>query len=179
MRLQAHVGCFPRGFGGQVLGHVGFCAARLAGIKQLARLEAHQVGGFGFNVGVGNRELHALVLADGAVEHHAVAGVAARLVNKPVGVANAFGGNQRALGVQPVQDVFEALAFLADQVFSRNFQVVKKHFVGFVVHHVGNRPHRHAVADGVFQVDDKNRHAFRLLFHFGQRRGAGQQNHQV
>jgi hypothetical protein len=58
-------------------------------------------------------------------------------VDEPVAVADAFGGDQRALGVQAVQDVLEALPFLADQVLGRDLQVLEEQLVGLVVHHVG------------------------------------------
>ena len=67
----------------------------------------------------------------------------------------------------------------ADQVLVRDLQVLEEELVGLVVDHVGDRPHRQAVADGVAQVDDEDRHAFALLHHVGQRRGARQQDHQV
>jgi hypothetical protein len=62
----------PRGLGGQVLGHVGLGAAGLVGVEQAAGLPAHQVGGLDLDVGLGDRELHALVLADRPAEHHAL-----------------------------------------------------------------------------------------------------------
>src|SRR6185295_2197506 len=61
--LQADIGGFPRCLGGEVLGHVGLWSAALVRVEAPARLEAHQVGRFGFDVGLGDRELHALVLA--------------------------------------------------------------------------------------------------------------------
>ena len=100
-------------------------------------------------------------------------------VDEPVAVADAFGGDQRALGVQAVEDVLEALPFLADQVLGRDLEVVEEQLVGLVVDHVGDRPHRQPVADRLAQVDDEDRHAFGLLLHLGERRGARQQDHQV
>ena len=51
-------------------------AAGLVRVEQRAGLEAHQVGGLDLDVGLGDRELHALVLADRPVEHDALVGVA-------------------------------------------------------------------------------------------------------
>ncbi len=45
-----------------------------------------------------------------------------RAVDEPVTIANALGGDQRALGVQAVQRCLEALAFLAHQGRPRGFQ---------------------------------------------------------
>jgi hypothetical protein len=72
-------------------------------------------------------------------------------------------GDQDALGVQAVEDVFEALALLADQVLGRALEVVEEQLVGFVVHHVADRPHRQPVADRIAQVDEEDRHALGLL----------------
>ena len=60
-----------------------------------------------------------------------------------------------------------------------NLEVVEEQLVGLVVDHVGDRPHREPLADGLAQVDDEDRHALGLLLHLGQRRGARQQDHQV
>jgi hypothetical protein len=89
-----------------------------ARVEQAAGFPAHQVGRFDLDVRFGDRELHALVLADRAAEHDAVLHVGAHAVDEPVAVADAFGGDQGALGIQAVQDVLEALAFLADQVLA-------------------------------------------------------------
>jgi hypothetical protein len=126
VELDAGIGRFPGGLGRQVLGHVGLGAAGLVGVEQAAGFPAHQVGGLDLDVGLGDRKLHALVLADGAAEHHALLDVGADLVDEPVAVADAFGGNQGALGIQPVKDVLEALAFLADQVFASGISRLSK-----------------------------------------------------
>src|SRR5690606_35057764 len=106
-------------------------------------------------------------------------GVGSDFIDEPVAVANALGGNQGAFGVQAVENVLEAFAFLANQVLFGNFQVVEEQFVGFMVDHIGNGANLHAFADGLMQVDDEDRHAFRLLLHLVERGGAGQQYHQV
>ncbi|MNE13103.1 hypothetical protein D3C80_1059300 [compost metagenome] len=127
----------------------------------------------------GDGELHALVLADGAAEHHAVAGIVAGLLDEPAAIADALGGDQGPLGIQAVEDVLEALAFFADQAVGGNFQIVEEQLVGLMVDHVGDRSHGQAVADGFTQVDQENRHAFGFFLHLVQRRGSGQQDHQV
>ncbi len=65
--------------------------------------------------------------------------------------------------LRPVEDVLEALAFLADQVLGRDLEVVEEQLVGLVIDHVGDGPHRHALADRLAQVDDEDRHALGLL----------------
>ena len=128
---------------------------------------------------LGDGELHALVLPYRPAEDHAVAGIVAGLVDEPAAVADAFGGDQGALGIEAVEDVAEALAFLADQAIGGDLQVVEEQLVGLVVDHVGDRLHGQALADGLAQVDEEDRHAFGLALHLGQRRGARQQDHQV
>ena len=114
--LQTNIGRFPTGFGGEVLGHIRFGAAGLLCIKQSAGFVAHQVGSFHFDIGIGNRKLHPLVLPDGAAKDLTLLGVLADAVDKPVAITNAFGGDQGALGVQAIQDVFKALPFLPYEV---------------------------------------------------------------
>jgi hypothetical protein len=111
--LEADVGRFPRCIGSQHLRHVGLGAARLMRVEQFACLEAHQVGCFQVDIGLGDRELHALVLADRAAEHHALIRIFRHFVDEPVTIADTFGRDQRAFRIQPVKDVLEAFAFFA------------------------------------------------------------------
>src|SRR3954470_14012175 len=101
VELKAGVGGLPRGFRREVLGHVGLGSAGLVRIEATARVEAHQVGGFEFDEGFGDRELHALVLADRPPEHDALVDVGNHLVDEPVAVADALSGDQRALAFRP------------------------------------------------------------------------------
>ena len=179
MELQAGVGRFPRRFGGQHLGHIRFGAARLVRIEQRAGFKAHQIRRFDVDVRARNRKLHALVLADGSPEHDALVDVLADLVDEPVAVADAFGGDQRALGVQAIEDVLEALAFFADQILGRDFEVLEEQLIGLVVDHVLDRLHDHALLDGVLDVDQEDRHALGFFRDLGKGRGARQQDHQV
>ena len=80
-----------------------------------AARDAHQVGRLDVDVRARDRELHALVLADRPVEHDALVRVARRALDEPAAVADALGGDQNPLGVQAVEQIAEALAFLADQ----------------------------------------------------------------
>src|SRR5438270_18299 len=57
------------------------------------------------------------------------------LLQQPAAIADAFLRHQDALGVHAVEDVAEALAFLADQILGRHFQVVEVHLGRVVVDH--------------------------------------------
>ncbi|CAM2153002.1 hypothetical protein PT2222_20033 [Paraburkholderia tropica] len=179
VELQTGVGGFPRSVGGQQLRHVGLRAARLVRVEAAGGLEAHQVRGFHVDERARDRELHALVLADRTAEYLAILNVLRHLVDEPVAVADTLGRDQRALRVEAVENVLEALAFFADEIFRRNFEVVEEQLVGLVIDHVQNRLHGQALADGFAQIDDEDRHAFAFLFHVRKRRGAREQDHQV
>jgi len=56
--------------------------------------------------------LNALISADLSVEHGSVVGVRDRLVQEEARVADAFRGYQDALGIHPLQNIFESLPFL-------------------------------------------------------------------
>ena len=99
----------------------------------------------------------------------------AGLVHEPVTIADAFAAMD-ALGIEPVQDVPEALAFLADQVLGRDLEVVDEHRVRFVVDHVPDRAHVEAFALGVDQEDG---HAVRFLSYFRKEGSARKQDHQL
>ena len=119
----------------------------LCASNSAAGFEAHQIGGFDIDVGLRDGELHALVLADRAAEDRALAGVLRDFVDEPVAVADALGGDQSAFGVQAVEDVAEALAFFADQIFRGDFEIIEEQLVGFVIDHVGNGPHGDSLPD--------------------------------
>ena len=120
-----------------------------------------------------------MVLTNGTTKYHPVVGIATGAVYEPIGVANALGGNQYALRIQAVQNIGKAFAFLANQVVCRNFQLIKKNFIGLVVDHIANRLDSHAVLQGHVHIDDENRHALAFAFDLVQRRRACQQNHQI
>ena len=117
--LQAGVSGFPRGIRGEQLRHVGLRAARLSGVVKVCRVETHQVGSSDVGVGLRERELNPLVLADRPREYDPFPGVAACCPNEPITVSDAFRRNQDPLGVQAVQQRPESFALLADQVFRR------------------------------------------------------------
>ena len=78
-------------------------------VDQPAGFVTHQLGRLDLDAGLGNRELHTPVLACGAAEHNALLDLGADLVDEPVAIADALGGDQRAFGIQSVEDVLEAL----------------------------------------------------------------------
>jgi hypothetical protein len=92
--------------------------------------EAHQVGRLDLDVALGDRELHALVLPDRSAEHHALLGVGADPCRRTSSRHRCTRRDQRALGVQAIQDVPEAPAFGADEIlggdsrFSKNSSLV-------------------------------------------------------
>src|SRR5438034_403477 len=111
--LQAHVARLPGRLRRELLRHVGFGAAGQALIVERRGAPDHERRGLGRHVGARDRELHALVLADRATEHLALARIGGRLCEEPSRVADALGTDQDAFGVHAVEDVAKALAFLA------------------------------------------------------------------
>src|SRR6266446_3400735 len=110
---------------------------------------AHQTRRFHLDERLRDGKLYALIAADRPVEYDALVCILDGTLDEPITVADALGGDQRALGIQAVEDVLESLAFLPDQVLGGHLQVVEKYFVGLVIHHVGNRTQYHALADGI------------------------------
>src|SRR5262249_22567594 len=156
-----------------------FRAARLARVEERRRLVAHEVRRLQVGVRARDGELYALVLADGPVEHHALFRVAGRLVDEPVAVAYAFRGDERALGVQPIEYVLEAPTLVTDQVLGWHFQVLEKELVRLLVRHVADRLDRKPVAHGAPQIHDEDGKSFRFALHLGDGRSARQEEQQV
>ncbi len=177
--LHAGIGGVPGGISGQHLGHVGLGAAIDPGFVFAGGFPHHQFGGPHRRIGLGDRELDALILADRPAEHHALAGIVGGLLDEPLGVADALRGDQDALGVHAGQDITKALALFADQVFRRDLQIVEEHLGGGVVHHGADRPDGQAVVLRRLHVDDEHREAVGALGRLVLRRGARQQDHQV
>ncbi len=100
--LHRHICRLPGRVRRQQFGHVGFSAARLAAIEQIRRANPHQVGRLDVHVRPRDRELHPLVLTDRPAEHLAVAGITRRALDEPAAVADALGGNQDALRIEPI-----------------------------------------------------------------------------
>src|SRR5579862_7768794 len=179
MELQARFGRLPRRLGREMLRHVGLGPAGPSRIEELARAEAHEVRGFELDVGFGDRELHALVLADGPAEDDALARVFRDLLDEPVAVADAFRRDDGALGVQAVEDVAEAPALLADAVLHWNLEILDEELVGLVVDHVGDGAHLEPLADRLAQVHEEDRHAVGFLRRFRERGRPREQDHEV
>src|SRR3546814_14032958 len=68
--------------------------------------------------------LDALVLTDWPVEHDALLGILGRTPQRVAADADRLGADQDALGVEAVEDIGEALAFLADPVLFGNEQPI-------------------------------------------------------
>src|SRR5258708_12677176 len=103
-------------------------------IEQPGSLVAQQVGGFKARVGLGDRELHALVGADGAAEDDPFGGIPGGSLDEPAAVADGLGGDQDALGVPAIDDVAEAHPLSADQVAAGPFEVLDYQLPGVVVY---------------------------------------------
>src|SRR5207244_5624825 len=146
MRLEADVRRLPRRLRREVLGHVGLGTASLTAVETIARLEPHQVSRLDLHIGLGDWKGDALVLTDRAAENDTLAGVLGGAVDEPVAIADAFGGDQRALGVESVEHVLETLPLFADQVLRGNLEVVEEQLVGLVIDHVADWPDREPLA---------------------------------
>ena len=79
--------------------------------------------------------------------------------DEPFGVADAFGGDQDALGIHAGEDVAKALALLADEIVRRHPHVLEKHLGGGVIHHGADRPNGQALALDLAHVDEEHRKA--------------------
>ena len=90
---------------------------------------------------LGQREGDALVLADRPAEDDALVGVRDRSANGDPADAERLGRDQDALGVEPVEQVAEAVALLADAVVDGHGQVVVAHLARHdgVAAHLGDR----------------------------------------
>src|SRR5262249_18107442 len=103
-------------FGGQELGCVRFRAAGLAAIVQPGRLHCQQLRRVEAGRGPSQRMSYGLVLADGASEDHAIAGVASGDAERRATDAHRLDGRYDSLRVETVDKVVEAPADLTDHV---------------------------------------------------------------
>ena len=90
------------GLGCEVLGRVGRFTAREAGVVPGARVTDGELGAAQPHAGVGQREGESLVLADRAIEHHALVRVRNGAVERDPTYAERLSREQYALGVQPL-----------------------------------------------------------------------------
>src|SRR6266700_5147311 len=177
--LNCDVGGLPRGIGSQQLGHVGFGPTWLTSIKEFGRPQAHEIGRFHMDVRLGDRELDALVLADGTTKDAALLAPLSCSLNEPAPIADAFGSDQDALGVHAVQDVAEALPLCTNQILNRDRNLVEVQFVGIVIHYYPDGLHRNSVPDCLTQINEEDREPLGLLLDLLEWRRPGQKNHQV
>ena len=89
-------------------------------------------------------------------EHHPLAGIGRGLGDEPLGVADAFGGDENALGIHAGKNVAKALALHADQVIGRHAHVLEEHFGRGVVHHGADGADGQAFAFDLAHVDQKD-----------------------
>ena len=104
------------GLGGEILGHVGFGAGVLIVVVERGGLVVEQTRGFQGDLDLGEGELNTLVGADGTVEDDAVGGVVGGEAEGDVAAGETAGGGDDAFGVEGIEDVAPAFAFLADQI---------------------------------------------------------------
>ena len=117
----------------------------------------HQIGGLGLGIGAGDRELDALVLADGSPKDLAFIRVIRRFLDKPARVANAFGSDQCSFGIHAVEDIAKSVIEFADQTVSRDHQVVEEHFGCGMIDHRPKRLDGQAIAQGFAHINQEHR----------------------
>ena len=93
-------------------------------------MHGHALGGLEADPRVGQRMGNGLVLADRAVEHDTVLGVLDGDVQGGAADADLLHRDDDALGVEPVDQVVEALADLADDLVVTDREVVDEQLVG-------------------------------------------------
>src|SRR5215468_4285245 len=129
-RLQRGVARVEAGLGGEQLRGVRLLAARPAAVEQPRGLEAHGLGGVELRGRVRQRMRDRLVLADGAVEHHAFLGVGDGAIERGAADADGLDADHDALRVERVEQVVEALADRADHVLLGDLEVLDDDLVG-------------------------------------------------
>src|SRR5581483_4922407 len=158
VRLDRPVGGEEARFGGEVLGQVGLFAAGQPGVDEAAGFPDHEGGGPELGVGLGQGEGDALVLSDRAVEDDPLVGVGDGGPEGGPADAERFGGDEDPFGVEPVEEVPEAAALLADPVRQGDHDIVIGRLArgdGVAAHLLdGDRPDAGGVA-----VDEEERHA--------------------
>src|SRR6185312_7870206 len=120
------------------------------------------------------RMLDCLVLADRTIEDDARPGIATGARQREVAKANSFRGNQDALRIHAVQDVFETATLFAKTILDRYLEILEEQFVGIdrLAAHLLDLVHRDAAAIeiGVEQAQSVGR-----TLHLFERGGARQQ----
>ena len=162
--LQASIAGLPGSRCREHFGHIGFCAAALASIKQACRFMGHQFRGTHVCIGVGDRKLDTLVSANWAIENLAVAGIIFGSLNEEFAIADAFERYQRAFHVHAVENIPKALSLLADQRACRNLQIVEEQLSCMVVHHRFDRTDGQSVGERCVHVHQEQTQAVSFLF---------------
>jgi hypothetical protein len=122
--------------------------------------------------------LDRLVLADRTIEHDAAFRIIRGTRQRHLAEPDRFGGDQDALRVHAVQDVFEAAALLAKTVFHRDLKILEEQFIGVdgLAAHLLDLVHGDArsIEIGIEQAEAAGR-----VLHLFQRRGPRQQQYLV
>ncbi len=118
------------GLGSQVFRGIGRGTARQALVVLPGRRQGHHPCRLQLHPVFRQRVLDRLILAYWPVEHDAPLGVGRRAVQRQLAEPDGFGGNQDALGIHAMQDVFETAALLADAILKRNFEILEEQLVG-------------------------------------------------
>src|SRR5207249_7497611 len=105
VRVERGVRGVPRRLRREELRHVRLGTARLATIEEPRRLVADERRGLEPRVRLGDRKLHALVLADRSAEHDPLARVTRGALDEPATVTKRLGRDEDALDVPAVDDV--------------------------------------------------------------------------
>jgi hypothetical protein len=163
-----------RRLGGEELGGVGRLAARDALVELPRRLADRELRCVQPHVRLGEREREPLVLPDRAAEHDALAAVLDGSPHRGTADAERLRRDQDPLGVEPVEQVGEALALLADATAHRHTQTVVAHLARH--HGVAAELRDRADVDlGPLQVDEQQGHPVGRLGALLARCGAHQQ----
>ena len=117
-------------FGGEVFGGVGFRSTRLIVVVEPGGPEGHEPRRLEFRPALGQGVLDGLVLADRTAKDFAFCGIGGGAVKRFLSNADSFGRHKNPLGVETVQQVSEALAFLADPISDGHGHVVEENLVG-------------------------------------------------
>jgi small GTP-binding protein len=86
---------------------------------------------------------------------------------------------ERVLGVHAVENVFEALPLIADQVLGGHLEVLEQQLGGGVVQHGPDRPDGQAIPDRLAHVDQQDAHAVAGPGGLLPGRRAAEEHHQV
>ncbi len=127
--LEGRVARLEARLGGEELGRVGLPAARAPRVEEPRRLEAHQLRRIELGQSQGERMGDRLILADGAVEDHALLGVLGGALEGRAPDSHRLDAHHDALGIEGVDEVVEAVAHRAHHVRLGHLEVVDEDLV--------------------------------------------------